>query len=68
MNTVGCNSYGEVAVGKAAAKSPATVGNHPGVRVPSLSAKFLQMAEIVKYAPMNQSYAEVAKDLRRKRT
>jgi hypothetical protein len=26
------------------------------------------MAEIVKYAPMNQSYAEVAKDLRRKRT
>lgn len=29
---------GEVAAGKAAARRPAAMGNHPGVRIPSLSA------------------------------
>jgi hypothetical protein len=33
--------YGEVAVGKAAASLPVTVGNHPRVRIPALSANFL---------------------------
>jgi hypothetical protein len=32
---------GEVAVGKAAAKASVAVGNHPWVRIPSLSANFL---------------------------
>ena len=35
---------GEVAVGKAAARASAAVGNHPGVRIPSLSATFFDPA------------------------